>query len=391
VAAGLNTIVVVGASLAGFRAAEALRAEGFDGRLELLGEEPHLPYDRPPLSKDLLKGKVEPDRVQLRKVEQLEAEWRLGDPAISLDLGTRTVRTAGGEEVAYDGLVIATGSTPRRLPALDPQRDGIFELRTLDDALALREVLRPGRRLVIVGAGFIGVEVASTARELGAEVSVVSLLPPLAIAGRPVVEDATTRLLAHGVTLHIGRTVEHVEGDGPHVVVLDDLSRIEADAIVSAIGVAPTTEWLADSGLKLQNGVVCDERLAAVGASNVVAAGDVARWPNPRCGGAPMRVEHWTNAGEQGKAAARTLLHGAAADPHASVPFFWSEHFGVRMQSVGLPELADRFQPLDGSPDEGKYALAGYRDDRLVAGLSWNLPRALVALRAELSEPLLVS
>jgi len=385
----MNTIVVVGASLAGFRAAEAVRKEGFDGRLLILGDEPHLPYDRPPLSKEFLAGRMERDRVQLRSVEQLEAEWLLGEAAVSLDLAARRIDTSKGRELPFDGLVIATGSKPRRLGALDPRRAGVFELRTLDDALALQGQLRPDRRLVIVGCGFIGVEVASTARELGAEVAMVSLLSPLAIAGAPAVAQATRLLEAHGVALHLGRTVEHVQGEPVESVVLDDGKRLEADAVVSAVGVVPATDWLAGSGLQLDNGVLCDARLAVLGAENMVAAGDVARWSNPRCGGAPMRIEHWTNAAEQGRAAARTLVHGSSAEPHGSVPLFWSNHFTVRMQSVGLPDRADRFEVVEGSPEDDELAVAGYLGDRLVAGLTWNKPRALIALRGRLAEPLI--
>ncbi|MBA2517265.1 MAG: FAD-dependent oxidoreductase [Solirubrobacterales bacterium] len=391
IATGLETIVVVGASLAGYRAAEALRAEGFDGWLVIIGEEPHLPYDRPPLSKDLLAGKLEPSRVQLRGVQDLEAEWMLGEAATALDLHARCVCTAAGNEISFDGLVIATGSRPRRLAAVDPAHPGIHELRTLDDALALSEELQPGRRVAIVGAGFIGMEVASTAVDLGAHVTMVSLLEPIEVAGALATEEATRRLEANGVELHIGRTVKRVQGNPAHALMLDDGSHVDVEVIVSAVGVTPATEWLVGSGLELDNGILCDERLAVVGAERVVAAGDVARWPNPRCGGAPMRIEHWTNAGEQGRAAARTLLHGAAAEPFASVPFFWSQHFEARMQSAGLPEVADRFEIVEGSPDEGKFAAAGYREGRLVAALSWNAPRALVALRAKLSEPLIPS
>ncbi len=383
----LRRIVVVGASLAGLRAGEKLRAEGFDGTLTMVGAEPHLPYDRPPLSKELLVGTREPEGVALRVAPGLDAEWVLGDAATRLDLVTRRLRTASGRELPFDGLVIATGSRPRRLPGLDPSRPGVHELRTLDDALRLREALAGRPRVVMVGCGFIGVEVASTARTLGADVAVVSLDPALAIAG-PLVSGVATAMLAdHGVHVHLGRRIERVLGAGRvEGLVLDDGTRLEADHVVVAVGAQPEVEWLEGSGLQLDGGIACDASSAALGAEHVVAAGDVARWPNPLFGGVPMRVEHWTNAVEQGMAAARTLLHGSGPDTaYRSVPSFWSNHFGTRVQSVGMPGLADRTEVVDGSVAERRFVAAAYRGDDLVGAVTYGSPRGLAPFRAQLA------
>lgn len=381
----LDRVLVVGASLAGLRAAEALRAEGFSGALTIVGDEPRRPYDRPPLSKELLAGAQSADEVALRGAEELEAEWLLGDAAVALDAGRRVLTLASGRELPYDGLVIATGSAPRRLPAFDVALPNVLELRTLDDAQALRAaVTAPGARLLIVGAGFVGVEVAATARALGAEVTIVSLEAPLAVAGEAVSQTASAMLAEHGVTTLIGRTVaETVAGDRFEAAILDDRTRIDADVVVVAVGATPCTAWLEGSGLTLDNGVVCDATLAAVGVEGVVAAGDVARWPNPTFGGMPMRIEHWTNAVEGGVHAARTLLGEQAG--YAAVPSVWSDHFGVRLQTVGLPAQADRIELVDGSLEERRFCCAAYRDGRLIGALAYSMPKALVRYRIRLA------
>jgi 3-phenylpropionate/trans-cinnamate dioxygenase ferredoxin reductase subunit len=382
----LERVVVAGASLAGLRAAERLRAEGFDGTLTIVGAEPHAPYDRPPLSKELLAGTRQATDVALRVLPELGAEWILGDAATGLDLHARRLRTASGRELPFDGLVIATGSTARRLPALDPALPGVHELRTLDDALALRAALAGRPRVVLVGCGFIGVEVASTAVALGAEVEIVTLDPALCIAGPLVSGTAGAMLADHGVRVRVGVGVERVLGDGRvEALVLTDGTRADADHVVVAAGAVPATGWLDGSGLELDGGVVCDAASAAAGAERVVAAGDVARWPNPVFGGLSMRVEHWTNAVEQGMAAARTLLHGSSPETaYRSVPGFWSEHFGTRLQSVGLPGLADRTEIVEGSVDDGRFVAAAYRDDALVGAVTYGNARGLAPFRAEL-------
>lgn len=388
----LHRVVVVGASLAGLRSAEALRREGYAGALTILGDEPHRPYDRPPLSKELLAGEMDGDDIALPGRDELDAEWVLGDAAVALDPARRVVTTAAGRALPYDGLVIATGSAPRRLPAFDVALPNVLELRTLDDALGLRaQLTRPAgtapARLLIVGCGFIGVEVASTARALGADVTVVSLDPPLAIAGEAVSQTAGAMLAEHGVRLLVGRTVaETVAGDRFEAAVLDDGTRLEADVVVVAIGAAPATGWLAGSGLVLDDGIVCDASLAAVGAEGIVAAGDVARWPNPLFGGMPMRVEHWTNAVEAGAAAARTLLRGSGPETeYRAVPSVWSDHFGVRLQTVGLPAAADAIEVVDGAVEERRFCAVATREGRLIGAVAYAMPKALVRYRIKLA------
>ena len=388
--AAMRRIAVVGASLAGLRAAERLRADGFDGELTVIGEEPHLPYDRPPLSKELLAGTRTAADVAFPIADELEVAWALGRRAVGLDLDRRTVRVEDGEEHPFDGLVVATGSVPRMLPGFDPALPNVFALRTLDDALALRALLtaEAGARLLIVGAGFVGVEVAATARALGAEVEIVSLDPPIAVAGALASGVCAELLAEHGVRSAIAgpRIASVLAGERFEAVVLEDGRRIEADAVVVAVGAAPATAWLEGSGLTLEDGVVCDPSCAAVGAPGVVAAGDVVRWPNELIGGRSMRIEHWTNAAESGAAAARTLLHGSGPQTaYRPVPGFWSDHFGLRLQSVGLPALADRFELVDGAPAERRFAAAAYRGDALVGCVAYALPRTLVQYRLRLA------
>ncbi|HST41924.1 MAG TPA: FAD-dependent oxidoreductase [Conexibacter sp.] len=399
----LDRVLVVGASLAGLRAAEALRAEGFSGALTILGEERERPYDRPPLSKELLAGEQAPADVMLRGAEELDAEWLLGDAAVALDSDRRLVATASGRALPYDGLVIATGSAPRRLPAFDVALPNVLELRTLDDAQALRAALGASAadsdaaaagaaagaspHLLLVGCGFVGVEVAATARALGAEVTIVSLDAPIAVAGEAVSGVAAAMLEEHGVTVLTGRTVaETVAGERFEAAVLDDGTRIDADVVVVAVGAAPCTGWLEGSGVTLDNGVVCDASLAAVGVQRIVAAGDVARWPNPLFGGMSMRVEHWTNAVEGAVAAARTLLNGSGPETeYSAVPSVWSDHFGVRLQTVGLPAQADRIEIVDGSVEERRFCAAAYREGRLIGALAYSMPKALIRYRIKLA------
>ena len=384
----LRRILVVGGSLAGLRAAEGLRREGYEGELSILSGERQMPYDRPPLSKEVLTGEMEADAVRLVVAEDLGAEWILDDPAVELDLGRRVVRSRGGRDLRFDGLVIATGSTPRRLRPLDVARPGICELRTLDDALELRQALAARPRVVIVGCGFIGVEVASAARALGSEVSIVSIDPPLIVGGALVSGVCAQMLADSGARLALGRQVVAVEGEpGVEAVVLDDGTRLEADLVVVAVGARPVTDWLEGSGLVVEDGVVCDACCAALGAERIVAAGDVSRWPNLLFDATPMRIEHWTNAVEQGMAAARTLLRGSDAQTaYAPVPSFWSDHLGTRLQTVGVPRLADRSVVVEGSLAERRFVAAAYHGDQLVAAVTYGMARALVPYRIKLAD-----
>lgn len=386
-----RTFVVVGASLAGLRAAETLRREGYDGRLVLVGAESHLPYDRPPLSKELLAGEWEPEQIALRKqpYDDLDLELRLGRRASGLDAGGRVVELDdGGERLEFDGLVVATGARPRTLPGT-PALDGIFVLRTLDDCLAIREHLQSRPRVVVIGAGFIGSEVAATCRGRGLHVTVLEMLAtPLERAVGPVVGDACGKLhRAHGVDLRCGVKVAGFEGaDRVERVRLADGSTIDADLVVVGVGVIPETRWLEDSGLALDDGVVCDETCLA--APGIVAAGDVARWPNPLFDGELMRVEHWTNATEQGVAAARRLLvdDPAAAAAFAPVPFVWSDQYDVKIQVVGSIRGDDEVAVADGSLDEHRFVALFGRSGRLVGALGFSRPRLVMQYRKLIAE-----
>jgi NADPH-dependent 2,4-dienoyl-CoA reductase/sulfur reductase-like enzyme len=387
----LDTIAVVGASLAGLRAVETLRHEEFAGRLILIGAEAHLPYDRPPLSKELLAGEWEHDRTVLRKqpYDELDLELRLGTPATGLDLGAREVELAGGTVITYDGLVIATGSTPRTLPSV-PELDGVFTLRTLDDCLAIRERLDGGARVVVIGAGFIGSEVAATCRKRGLEVTVLEALPQPMVRG--VGERIGARLAAlhveEGVDLRLGVSFEAVEGDDRvEAVRLADGTTIACDVLLVAVGVVPETRWLETSGLVLDNGVVCDDTLHA--APGVVAAGDLCRWPNALYDDELMRLEHWTNAAEQGVFAARSLLRraaGAVVDGFAPVPFVWSDQYGVKIQCVGRFGPSDDLEITHGALDDRQFVALFGRDDRLVGALAFSRPRQLMQYRRMIAE-----
>lgn len=349
-----------------------------------MSDEDHLPYDRPPLTKELLAGEWEPEQTALRKApyDELDTEWLLGRRAAGLDASHRAVVLHDGEHVGYDGLVIATGATPRILPRVEPLA-GMLTLRTLDDCLSLCEILEGRPRVVVIGAGFIGAEVAATCRKRGLDVTVLEVLPqPMVRAVGPVVGEVLGRLHRdHGVDLRCGVVIEGIEGDGRvERVRLADGSVVEADVVLVAIGVVPATDWLAGSGLPLDNGVVCDETLLV--APGVVAAGDVARWPNPLFDGALMRVEHWTNANEQGVAAARRLLAGdGAAQPFAPVPFVWSDQYDLKIQCVGHFSGDDEMTVAHGRLDEYRFVSLFGRAGRLVGAIAFNRPRLLVQYR----------
>jgi NADPH-dependent 2,4-dienoyl-CoA reductase/sulfur reductase-like enzyme len=385
----VERIVVVGASLAGLRAAEALRRGGFTGTLTLVGAEEHLPYDRPPLSKQLLAGDWDVDRVWLRKPDDydpLGLDLRLGRRATDLDVQGREVLLHGGEVLPYDGVIIATGAAPRRLPGC-PLIDGVVELRTLDDSLALRKAFEQQPKVVVVGAGFIGAEVAATARQRGLDVTVLEALPvPLSRGLGDRMGTACAALhLDHGVDLRCGVGVAGFEGDGRVTgVLLTDGSVVPADVVVVGVGVTPATAWLESSGLELDDGVVCDELCRA--APGVYVAGDVARWTNPLIGQS-MRVEHWTNAAEQGQAAAENLLAGeGAGTPFAPVPFFWSDQYDVKIQFVGRARPGDDVEVVDGSLEAHRFVALYGREGRLVGCLGFSRPRLVMTYRRLLAE-----
>ena len=386
----MQRVVVIGASLAGLRAAETLRSAGFDGQVVVVGAEPHRPYDRPPLSKKLLAGEWEPERIHLRRpdvFDDLDVEWRLGVAASRLDLEGRRVELSDGDALAFDACIIATGATCRRLP--DQGRFAhVHELRTLDDSMRLRaELAGGGRRVVVIGAGFIGLEVAATAAGLGNEVTVLEggSAPLVRGLGEEMGRAIGAMHAERGVEIRCEVRVDRLDEAG---VVLEGEELIEADIVVVGIGVVPATRWLEGSGIELRDGVVCDETLLARSASGgvvdgVYAAGDVLRWPNPLFG-EEMRVEHWTNAAEQGAQAARNLFAVAAGsepEPYAPVPFFWSDQFDIRIQFLGRSAVDDEVVVAAGSVEDGTFLALYGRDGRLHGALGVNAPRWVMPMR----------
>ena len=379
-----RAVTIVGASLAGLNAAEALRRDGFEGPVTLVGAEDHPPYDRPPLSKQVLAGAWEPERAALTDAEELQddgIEARFGLRATGLDLNSRELALHTGETVAFDGLVIATGARCRTMPGTEGL-SGVHVLRSLDDCLALRADLEAGpQRVVVVGAGFIGAEVAATARGRGLEVTVVEALPtPL---GR-VLGDEMGSVCAevhrdHGVDLRTGVGVDRIEGDHRvERVVLSDGATVDADVVVVGIGVIPNTEWLEGSGLRIDDGVICDASCLA--ADRVTAAGDVARWPN-QLFGETMRVEHWDNAAAQGAHAARRLLDEGTG-PFAPVPWFWSDQYDRKIQLAGRVRPDDEVRVVNGSIEERRFAAISGRAGRITGVLGFNRPRHVMRYRA---------
>jgi len=382
----MDSIVVVGGGAAGVAAAETLREEGYAGKLTLLGDEPELPYDRPPLSKQVLTGAWDADRTRLREAEHYAG---LGirlvhGRARDLDAEGRAVHLEDGYTLPFDGLVIATGVRPRLLPA-GHDLAGVYVLRGRQDVAALRAAFAASRRVVIVGAGFLGMEVAAAARSLGLDVTVLDPLPqPMIRQVGTVVGAAVARLhRERGVDLRTGTGVSELRGADGRVtgVALATGEVVAADCVLVAIGAVPATEWLRASGLPLGDGVECDEFCRA--APGIYAAGDVASWVNPRYG-RRTRVEHRMNATEQGAAAAHNLLAGDTT-PFAPLPYFWTDQYTgqhkVKIQVHGdLPDGCEATIEV-GSPDDGKFVALFRKDGRLTAVLGWNAPARVPAYR----------
>lgn len=339
----MRHVVVVGASIAGVHAVDGLREAGFDGDVTLLGAEEQLPYDRPPLSKEALRTGLSEEQNLLREADwydRLDVKLRLGCVAVSLDVEQRQLTLAGGERVGYDGLVLATGSSARRFDAGSGAAP-VHVLRTAVDCVRLHEQLVAGTRLVVIGAGFIGLEVAATAKVMGLEVTVVELAPvPLArVLGDEVGTWFNDYHATHDIDIHCGSAVVGVEATGgASKVHLSDGTVLAADLIVAGVGSVPAVDWLRSSGLDMADGVVCDAYLRT-SAPRVVAAGDIVRWYNPLFD-EDLRIEQWTNAVEQGRFAARSLL-GIVDEPYSSVPYFWSDQFTAKMRFVGRANAAE--------------------------------------------------
>ena len=385
---GLQRVIVVGASYSGLRAAEALRRNGFTGELVIVGAERHQPYDRPTLTKGALAADADPDVIALPLPASLgEVTWRLGTRVTSSDLDAHTLALDDGTDLAFDGLVVATGLRSRHLPIdWEPTR---LAVRDLDDNLRLRaamqSALASGRRMVVVGAGFIGCEVAAVGVRLGLDVTVVApeAVPLAAQVGEQLGGALQRRHEREGVRFVLGQVVTAVRGsDGAARVELSDGGTLDAEVVVEAVGCAPVTDWLRPDDLDLSDGVRADSHLRALGGptsgprDDVVVCGDVARFPNALFDEVPRRVEHWTMAADTGKRAGRTLarqLAGAIDDtPFAPVPTFWSEQYDVRLQSFGLPQLGTP-AVLEGSLDDGLSGgagvVVGYHRDGVLAGV----------------------
>lgn len=379
----MRTVAVVGASLAGLRSVEELRGQGFDGRIVVIGEEVYAPYDRPPLSKAFLAGTLPAEDLSLSD-EDFGAEWHLGVRAERIDPSSGSIHLSSGEVLRTDGVVIATGGRPRTLPGTEALA-GVHTLRTIDDALALQADLRPGARVVVVGAGWIGSEVASTCRSLGHDVTVVEAAPvPMERALGPVLGALCAELHAdHGVDLRLGIGVESFAHNGTRVtgVVLRDGSHLPADVVVAGIGMAPATDWLHGSGLGVDNGVLCDTGCVTA-IPSVVAVGDVARYRTPS--GSHVRHEHWTNASEQPVVAVRNLLAGTTLETFRPSGYVWSDQYGVRLQLAGDTSGADEIAVIDGSPDDRKFVAEFRRAGLAIGVLAMNNAKLFGRLRRQL-------
>jgi len=388
-----QAVVVVGAGLAGLSAARALRAHGYGGRVVLVGDEPHAPYDRPPLSKDFLAGATSIEGLALGVPEdrELDLEIRTGVRAQVLDPGRRAVRLADGAWVGGDGVVLATGARARSLPG--PALPGVHGLRSIDDALGLQAALVPGARLVVVGAGFVGAEVASTARGLGVEVTVVEAADvPLAGPLGETFGAVCAGLHAdHGVRLVTGVSVRELSGDsrpGGRVtgVRLADDRVLPADLVLVAIGSAPDVAWLAGSGLDVDRDGILVDAAGGTGVAGVVAVGDCTRRFDPWAGRV-VRQEHWTAALHQAAAAAATLLDRPVppVPPHLEVPYFWSDQYGIRIQFAGHRRPGDEAEVVEGEPADRRFTAVYRHDGEDVAVLSLDSPRTFGRWRRRLA------
>ena len=359
-------IVIVGGGLAAARTAEQLRRSAFDGSITIVGAEGHLPYDRPPLSKQVLRSELDDVTLKPREFyDDNKITLALGSAVRSLDTGAQTVTLDNGSQLEYDEVVIATGLVPRRIPSF-PGLPGIHVLRSFDESMALREEAGAARRAVVVGAGFIGCEVAASLRGLGVDVVMVEPQPePLASVLGEQIGALVSRLhRAEGVDVRTGVGVDSVTGrDRVEKVALTDGSELDTDLVVVGIGSRPATDWLEGSGVEVDNGVVCD-RVGRTNAPHVWALGDVASWQNAT--GHQARVEHWSNVAEQARVLVPSLLGQELPSNLVVVPYFWSDQYDIKIQCLGEPEADDVVHLVE---DDGRKFLAYYERDGVVAGV----------------------
>lgn len=383
----MSTVVIVGASVGGLKTAQALRSEGFDGEVVLVDQEASPTYDKPPLSKKYLMGESARDEIELLsedETREVGATTVFGSPAASLDAGARIVTLENGREVGYDTLVIATGSRARRSPWGEGEH--IHLLRTSADAERLRDELATAKHLVVIGAGFIGAEAAATARKAGVRVSMIDPFPaPMSrVLNAQVGEIFSRKYAQEGVEEFFGRTVEGVDqtADGVRVT-LDGGEVIEADAALVGIGAVVNTEWLESSGLQLDNGVVCDSALHAVGHPDIYAVGDVARWASA-LRGASLRLEHWTNAVDQARVVAHNIVHPDEPTDYETTEYVWSDQYDWKVQVVGRTGAEDVL--ILGSEEDARLvALYSENGETLTGALIINWPRALIDTRRGVS------
>ena len=384
----MNSVVIVGASLAGIRCAGSLRRSGFEGSITLVGDEAHRPYDRPPLSKQYLNGDWDVDRLQLVKPDMwddLDLALHTSNPAVRLDVDTTSVALADGSVVSGDAIVLATGARPRTLARSDALA-GVHVLRTLDDASALRSELEgEAKNVVVIGAGFIGAEAAATAHLAGHKVTIIEAgAVPMERGLGPVIGTICGDLhREEGVDLRLSTGVRSLLGDNAIAgVELDDGSVLAADVVVIGIGVVPNTEWLDDSGLTIDNGIVANEFCEA--APNIYVAGDVARWTNPMFDGELMRVEHWENAVEQGNYVGRRIA-GTETEAFAPVPWFWSDQYSYKIQLAGRPLGTDDMKIIDGTIEEKRFAAIFGRNGMLTGVFGLNRPKHVMQYRMQMT------
>ena len=372
-----KAVLIVGGGLGGLRTAEALRGKGFTGKITLVGDEEHQPYNRPPLSKEALSSGLSHEELKFRQRDSVaDINWVLGSAAQQLNTAKREVTLANGNTLKFDALVIATGIRPRLLPIPGPTK-GLFTLRTLDDAHSLKAAITPGSNVVILGSGFIGCELAATASKLGAKVHVISLdaEPMIMPMGSELGAAMRTRHEAKGIKFHLGHTVTQFNGDtNIESVTLDSGEVIKADAVIEAIGSVPNTEWLQDNELNLDNGVLVDSNMRAVGANiPIYAVGDIANHPNTFYGDQTRRIEHWNMPTETGKRAGAALAAELAGeqpptDNFFALPAFWSDQYEYQLQSYGLPGAATSNKVVSGELD-GPCIVEYFNDENTLCGV----------------------